>query len=136
MERFDCQACGVCCCNTEANLRAFSAAYIEVTKDDRLYREDRARLKVLADRDGDGRWHMKLQGRDARCIGLEGELGYGVACTIYPWRPKVCKNVEAGDEECLKARRRFGLPLTRAADEARIDRDEGCGLDPFGPSDR
>ena len=44
----------------------------------------------------------------------------GVACTIYKLRPSGCRKVEAGDEECLIARRRFGLPLTRAGDLERI----------------
>lgn len=120
MQPFDCQACGACCCNTERNLSAGSRDYIEITRDDVLFQTDRARLKRLARRNDEGQWFFRLVGEEQRCVGLDGELGVGVGCDLYSVRPRGCRNVEAGDEECLKARAFFGLPLSVARDRARI----------------
>lgn len=120
MVRFDCQACGACCCNTARNLAEGTQEYIEVTREDRLYREERATLRELAVRSEDGRYYMTLTGPEQRCIALEGDLGEGVGCAIYALRPSGCRQVESGDEECLKARRHHGLPLTVREDRERI----------------
>lgn len=45
-----------------------------------------------------------------RCIALDGEVGRTVSCRIYPQRPSPCRQVEAGDEFCQRARARHGLP--------------------------
>jgi Fe-S-cluster containining protein len=119
--RFDCQSCGVCCCNTAFNREHHTREYIEVARDDVLLQTaHKERLKQLAVRNAEGKWHLKLVNDEQRCNALEGELMKGVACTIYTLRPSGCRKVEAGDEECLIARRRFGLPLTRAGDLERI----------------
>lgn len=39
-----------------------------------------------------------------RCIALEGEIGQQVSCGIYQHRSSSCKEVQAGDEQCAKAR--------------------------------
>lgn len=122
MVRFDCQACGACCCNTQRNLDAGTQDYVEITREDRLFREDRVLLRSLADKNDDGVFHMRLVGEEQRCVALEGDLGEGVGCGIYKLRPAGCRNVESGDEECLKARRLHGLPLSVAEDRERIAR--------------
>lgn len=122
MVRFDCQACGACCCNTARNRAAGTREYVEVTREDRLFREDRERFRALTVRGEDGRSFMKLVGAEQRCIALEGELAAGVGCAIYALRPAGCRQVESGDEECLNARRLFGLPLTVREDRERIAR--------------
>lgn len=51
-----------------------------------------------------------------RCGALEGAIGIGVRCTIYPQRPDACRDfaplsaLGMGDEACDEARRRHGLP--------------------------
>ena len=114
--RFDCQSCGACCCNTERNRLEGTLEYVEVTKQDRLYEERRDLLKQLAVRNEAGVFHLRLVGEEQRCVALDGDVGEGVSCTLYPFRPAGCRNVEAGDEECLKARRFHGLPLTSERD--------------------
>jgi Fe-S-cluster containining protein len=119
MWRFDCQDCGACCCNTKKNRTDGIVDYIEVTGQDRLYLEDRPLLKKIGTRNDHGQWHLNLVGEEQRCVALEGDVGEGVACTIYQFRPAGCRQVESGDEECLKARRFFGfsvLPPEREGD--------------------
>lgn len=41
---------------------------------------------------------------EPRCIALSGEIGQQVACTMYEQRSSSCKEVQAGDEQCTKAR--------------------------------
>lgn len=56
---------------------------------------------------------MRMRGTDdspPRCAALSGELGQQVACSIYDGRPSPCREFEAGDEACTRARRRLGLP--------------------------
>jgi len=102
---FDCQSCGACCCNTSRNIKAGFADYVEVEKTDRLFMEQKTLLKKVGVRNKDGVFHLKLVGEEQRCIALEGDLGIGVTCSIYAYRPGGCRRVEAGDDECLKARR-------------------------------
>jgi len=109
-ERFDCQACGACCCNTQRNLMLDSREYVEVTKTDELFKR-KDLLQQLTVRNDDGQFHLKLVGAEQRCVNLDGDIGEGVGCEIYPLRPAGCRRVEAGDEECLRARRKFGLSL-------------------------
>lgn len=45
-----------------------------------------------------------------RCQALTGVIGTQVACTVYEQRPSPCKEVQAGDEKCMKARAAHGLP--------------------------
>ena len=116
---FDCQTCGACCCNTARNIAAGDRDYVEVTREDRLWREDRDTLKQLGERRDDGVWHLRLVGEEQRCVALDGEVGGYNGCSIYPLRPSGCRAVESGDEECLKARRHHGLPLSAAEDQRR-----------------
>ena len=89
-----CQTCGACC--------SFSAEWPRFTT------EDDADLdlipRALVD-DGEGR--MRCEGD--RCAALVGEIGRSTACSIYAVRPEVCRTCMPGDDECLMARRRFGL---------------------------
>jgi Fe-S-cluster containining protein len=105
---FDCKSCGACCCNTARNLRDNHREYVEITKKDKLFRE-RELLEQVGVKNARGELHMILVGPEQRCIALDGDIGEGVKCTIYAWRPQGCKNVEAGDDECLKARKSKGM---------------------------
>lgn len=97
-----------------------SREYVEVTREDKLFREDRALLRTLGDPDERGVYHLRLVAEEQRCVALEGDLGEGVGCSIYALRPSGCRTVESGDEECMKARRLHGLPLTVREDRERI----------------
>lgn len=107
---FDCQSCGACCCNTARNRADGTREYVEVETTDRLFREQRDLLKTLAVRNEAGQWHLRLVGDDERCVALEGDVGVDVRCTIYGSRPRGCRVVQAGDDECLRARRHLALP--------------------------
>lgn len=66
---------------------------------------------------------VRMAGTDAqppRCVALEGDVGVGVGCRLYPSRPSPCREfnplaaVGVTDEACARARRRHGLaPLPR-----------------------
>ncbi|MGZ3238894.1 MAG: YkgJ family cysteine cluster protein [Burkholderiaceae bacterium] len=45
-----------------------------------------------------------------RCHALEGNIGEHVACTVYDQRTSPCRELQAGDGKCNKARARHGLP--------------------------
>lgn len=56
------------------------------------------------------------QGRGTRCICLIGDgCNHAFRCTQYAQRPTACRELEAGSENCMLARRRVGLePATIA----------------------
>ncbi len=97
--RLDCQECGACC----------RAAYHSVTVD----RDDpvvRRHADLVVDR-GD---YLEVRRAGDRCAALAGGVHDGgdrFACTIYPDRPRPCREFEVGGENCLIARRRVGLSL-------------------------
>jgi len=45
-----------------------------------------------------------------RCVALEGEIGQAVRCGVYDLRTSTCREVQAGDDKCLRARAAHGLP--------------------------
>ncbi len=54
-----------------------------------------------------------------RCVALEGTVGAATRCSIYAWRPSICRDVQPAWEtgtpspQCDKARSMHGLaPLT------------------------
>lgn len=50
-----------------------------------------------------------------RCVALRGEVGQQALCDIYPLRASTCHEVQPGDDKCLQARARHGLPALEAA---------------------
>jgi uncharacterized protein len=90
-----CQACGACC--------AYSRWWPRFTVED----DDEIALipPYLIDDTAGG---MRCDGD--RCLALDGEVGVATGCAIYEDRPAVCRACQPGDEECLTARRRHGLP--------------------------
>lgn len=84
---FDCQTCGACCAHDEAWV-----VFIGEGDSDGL--PDRF---VDAERGG-------MCFEDGRCKGLAGTLGEAVRCTVYSRRPLVCRELQAGDPDCLVAR--------------------------------
>lgn len=55
---------------------------------------------------------VRMAGTDVaepRCIGLAGEIGKAVACTIYDARPSPCREFDTEHVACAQARQRHGL---------------------------
>src|SRR5207253_3008154 len=101
---FDCRSCGACCCNTDENRAENYFDYVEVTPRAALSRHP-VLLRRLTVLNRDGERHMKLRGREQRCVALEGVLGVEVSCAIYQLRPAGCRRVEPGSRECRGDRR-------------------------------
>jgi Fe-S-cluster containining protein len=99
--------CGACCANTDENRAEGFRDYVQVFPRDALARRGDL-LGVYAVRNKRGEIHLRLDTED-RCVALEGVLGDRVRCSLYALRPEVCKRVEAGSEECLRARRERGI---------------------------
>jgi Fe-S-cluster containining protein len=56
---------------------------------------------------------VRMCGTDAsppRCVALTGEIGKGVACSIYDARPSPCREFDVHHDACARARARHGLP--------------------------
>ena len=89
-----CTSCGACCA-TSANWPRFTI-------------EDDAALDAIPPALVNGRQSgMRCEGD--RCAALQGKVGETTACGIYALRPQVCRDCLPGDDECAKARRKFGL---------------------------
>jgi hypothetical protein len=92
----DCQECAACC--------RHAYELVPLRKHERAAR----RHPELIVEDG-ARLHLK-RGKD-RCLALAGPEGGPYGCTIYPDRPRTCRDFERGGENCLDARQRVGLSL-------------------------
>lgn len=94
----DCLDCGACC------REAFDSVPIEA--------EARGRIPERYVRQHDDGW-VDLQrvasplGCGTRCAALSDGPPY--TCAIYALRPSNCRELDAGGEACLEARRRVGL---------------------------
>ena len=105
VEAFDCQRCGACC-------GYFRVSFYWGEADDApggtvpvaLTRPVNAHLRCMAG----------TEQRPARCVALAGEIGREVACTIYTQRSSSCRELQPGDEKCLRARAAHGLETTLA----------------------
>ncbi len=93
-----CQACGACCATfrvsfywADADARGLPAELTE---------QINPRFGCMA-----GTNH-----RTPRCTALGGTIESEVSCRVYEQRPEPCREVQAGDGQCLKARARHGLP--------------------------
>lgn len=98
----DCQTCGACCVNSNANRGEKFVDWVEVDRRDVLLKRRVAqRLVVYNDA---GVPHLRLDD-EGRCVALRGRLGRQVLCAIYEARPRVCRRVEAGSALCHQYRR-------------------------------
>jgi Fe-S-cluster containining protein len=95
-----CQSCGACCCAYRVD---FS-----------VYELDDAAGQVPAGLAVEVNGATcRMRGTDhvpIRCAALTGKVGEHVACGIYEWRPSPCREFQAGDYSCDKARAIHGLP--------------------------
>ena len=98
----DCQACGACCAS-------FRVSFYWAEADDgpggtvpvALTRPVSPHLRCMAG----------TETQPVRCVALSGEVGREVSCGIYAKRSSTCRGVQPGDEQCLKARERWQLPV-------------------------
>jgi Fe-S-cluster containining protein len=90
-----CQACGACC--------AYAPDWPRFTTETA---EELAALPhhLVNDEESGMRWDGD------RCAALAGEVGRATRCGVYADRPDVCRACMPGDEACLMARARHGLP--------------------------
>lgn len=89
----DCRACGACC--------AYSESWPTFIGDG----DSAGIADELIDFD-----HGRMQSHGNRCVALAGEIGRRAHCSVYENRPLVCREFQAGSEDCLMVRRSFGLP--------------------------
>lgn len=92
-----CQTCGACCAHYRVSF------YWQEAQQRGL---DESRLVQVTP------WRVCFEGTDKqppRCVHLAGEIGSCVGCTIYEQRPHPCRELEAGDDKCLKARAAHGM---------------------------
>ena len=97
----DCRKCGACCVNLPSNRAQGFSYWVEISEGDRILRR-RDLLDKLVTRDPAGVPHLRVA-HDGRCLSLRGESG-NVTCGIYRERPSPCRQVEPGDEKCLRYR--------------------------------
>jgi Fe-S-cluster containining protein len=104
----DCQRCGACCCNRDENRALGLPWYVEIddARSRLLTRDDLSKRYTV--RDDEGVPHLRLD-PSGRCAALVGKLGRQVRCAVYADRPRGCRVVTAGSDECHEARRQRGL---------------------------
>jgi len=89
---FDCQACGACCAYSESWPVFIGEGDSAGIPQDLI---DFERGRMLS--------HRK------RCAALVGDLGTRAQCSVYANRPLVCREFQAGSEDCIMVRRSFGM---------------------------
>lgn len=95
--RNPCLACGACCAYFRVSFYWGEASALGL--DDGLYEQLTPTLACM-------------RGTNAvapRCAALEGAIGGPTACGVYPQRPSPCREVQAGDAKCARARAAHGL---------------------------
>lgn len=56
------------------------------------------------------------QGPDVRCTALKKDDTTGhLGCSIHGRHPSVCRSVDVGSDQCVRARAKHGLPVLNAA---------------------
>lgn len=108
---YDCQACGACCAEFDVLLDDGEA--------DRLSQLPRPHKLVVQHPLSSGQQlqFLRRDGLTARCVALAGPLG-ACRCVIYPHRPHLCREFEAGSDQCLAARRAHGFTVQDSEEEA------------------
>ncbi|HPT51069.1 MAG TPA: YkgJ family cysteine cluster protein [Accumulibacter sp.] len=91
-DEFECCSCGACCAS-------FRVSFYWAELDTRELPE--TAIEQLTP------WHACMAGTNSsspRCTALQGVVGRRVYCTLYRHRPSPCREVQAGDTQCVKAR--------------------------------
>jgi len=89
----DCLACGACC--------AYSNSWPVFIGDG----DSEGIPEDLIDFE-----HGRMLCYGQRCAALMGEIGCRAHCSVYNNRPLVCREFQAGSEDCISVRRSFNLP--------------------------
>ena len=92
LDAFDCIACGACCAYS-ASWPAFIGAGDGEGIPDELIDFDHERMLCHGD----------------RCAALVGDIGNRAVCSVYAFRPLVCREFQSGSEDCIMVRRAFKL---------------------------
>ena len=100
-EQSPCTRCGACCASFRVSFY-FAEAHANNLSDSHIERINE-RFSCMAG----------TNTAEPRCMALAGTVGESVACRVYPARPGPCREVQPGDEQCLKARSKHGLPPLR-----------------------
>jgi uncharacterized protein len=90
---FDCLACGACCAYSESWPAFIGDGDSAGIPDD------------LIDFD-----HGRMLCHGQRCAALRGTLGIDSHCSVYANRPLVCREFQAGSDDCIMVRHSFDLP--------------------------
>jgi Fe-S-cluster containining protein len=93
-----CQHCGACCASYRVSF--YFAEAIANNLPDSYVERINERFSCMAG----------TNTASPRCAALEGTIGESVACSLYLARTSPCREVQPGDEQCLKARSKHGLP--------------------------
>lgn len=99
---YDCQQCGACC-------ETFRVSFYWSEADDAP-----GGTVPVALTEPLGPFMRCMQGTYAktpRCVALDGKVGEGVACRIYEQRSSACRELQPGEDKCIRARQRHGLPV-------------------------
>ena len=92
-----CQSCGACCAHFRVSFYWAEAESRGLPE--RLIQALTPFMACLAG----------TQSKTPRCDALAGTVGEQVTCTVYEQRPEPCREVQPGDEKCLRARARHQL---------------------------
>jgi len=91
-----CQSCGACCASFRVSFYWSEGEALPPDLSERLTPQ----LSCMAG----------TNSAAPRCRALQGEIGAACACSVYALRPSPCRELEAGDAKCRRARARHGLP--------------------------
>lgn len=99
----DCLKCGACCHQGYDVL-------LSPSEEAQYQRTPRLRRLVVLHTlsNGQNLPFLRQHPFTGRCVALRGRLG-DVYCSIHPDRPSLCDMFEVGSEDCLKARRDWGV---------------------------
>ena len=114
-----CVECGACCAGEPGSLPGEPYVSLSTRDVKRLPGHPRRNLLVIGTHrrlpitcedwtDYDLRTKRNKQGLTV-CVGLSGEVGKRVSCSLYAVRPTVCRSFEPGSKECHEARKCEGL---------------------------
>lgn len=94
---FNCQECGACCATYRVSFYWAEATSLGLP--DTLVEQMGPFYACMAD----------TNRAAPRCAALEGQVGETVRCRVYGQRPTPCRELQPGDDKCLRARVRNGL---------------------------
>lgn len=103
MPRYECDQCGACC---KGSLLV-ECDDVDVLREPRLIDVDRHHKGKTVHQlvyEIQTEWKAVLLPAPCPFLGADNR------CSIYPTRPNCCVGMQAGDEQCQKARRAEGLP--------------------------